>query len=381
MKIRPIVQKIFSTVEAYTAVETVRAQLAQSSYVVVTEATRYIGLLSTNDVVRSPRNLIIDCLQDKPPVDVDDLIENVLQLMKRMGCNVLPVFEKQEFYGVVLQSDIVDYLLEYKAELEQEAARKSVIYSQQTTGSSSLQAHLQSNSTPDAAQQSSLGMTDRGIVHDLRNLVGGLHGYMEIIAGRCEHDTELEGYLDTGIKCAQRAHKLCKQLLCGTELIDSPASTRIGPIIQEAVHTFFTYSSIEVKLLIDEGLCPVKAKAENVHRILSNLLINAREAIEGSGQIIVAACNLPSPAHLPGRHRVEISISDSGCGISPEFLDRIFEPEFSTKQHGAGLGLVACKQMLEAIGGSIEVESGKEQGTAVTVRLPATEDDQAGAVL
>lgn len=123
MRLRPLVQKLFEPVDPYATVVSVREQLINRSYVVVMDDTRYFGVLIPDDVVRSPHNVVIDCVRDKPRLTCDQSIEEALGVMRRTGDTVLPVFDGDVFFGVVLQSDITDHLLAYRAELERDVAR------------------------------------------------------------------------------------------------------------------------------------------------------------------------------------------------------------------------------------------------------------------
>jgi len=106
--------------------------------------------------------------------------------------------------------------------------------------------------------------------------------------------------------------------------------------------------------------------------VLLNLLVNARQAMPNGGRLILRLSH-DDPAGL-----VDLMVRDTGCGMPPEVLRRIFEPHFSTKagpdetgKGGSGLGLTSCREIVEAHRGRIRVESAAGKGTAITVRLPA----------
>jgi signal transduction histidine kinase len=120
---------------------------------------------------------------------------------------------------------------------------------------------------------------------------------------------------------------------------------------------------IEIETKLEPDLSPVKADPEKLRGALMNIIENGLQAINGKGKIIVGA----------DRDRngfVRIRIHDSGQGVPPEILPRLFEPYFSTKSGGSGLGLPIARKNIEEHGGRIEVQSKPGDGTTVTVMLP-----------
>lgn len=129
---------------------------------------------------------------------------------------------------------------------------------------------------------------------------------------------------------------------------------------------------IALEVALDEGLPQVQASASDLQRVLINLLVNARQATPEGGNVRVAL-------QLDAKSRdLILSIRDTGSGIPPEVLPRIFEPFFSTKsgpdasgKGGTGVGLSTCKEVIDSHGGRIRVESSVGKGTAFLIRLPS----------
>jgi signal transduction histidine kinase len=128
---------------------------------------------------------------------------------------------------------------------------------------------------------------------------------------------------------------------------------------------------IEVMVQADPDLPPVRAIGNQIQQVLLNLLTNARQAMDKGGQIVVKL------AHQPQDGTVTLAVRDYGCGMSPEVMRRIFEPYFSTKsgpdasgKGGTGLGLSACKEVIEHHQGRIRVDSTVGKGTQFTIFLP-----------
>jgi signal transduction histidine kinase len=118
---------------------------------------------------------------------------------------------------------------------------------------------------------------------------------------------------------------------------------------------------------IPEGLPRVSARGAEFKEVLLNLLENARAAIEENGSVVIEAVSVPS--------EVEVRVRDDGSGISDDLIGRIFEPRFSTRSAGAGLGLAIVRQLVESWGGSVIAESGRGDGTVIRLRLRAWESD------
>jgi signal transduction histidine kinase len=120
------------------------------------------------------------------------------------------------------------------------------------------------------------------------------------------------------------------------------------------------------------GVPPVHAIGNQIQQVLLNLLVNARQAMKNGGRLVIRTTSDPES------NSVELTVRDYGCGMTPEQLQRIFEPYYTTKagpdssgKGGTGLGLHACHQIVQAHGGRIRVESTPGRGTAFTVRLRA----------
>lgn len=125
---------------------------------------------------------------------------------------------------------------------------------------------------------------------------------------------------------------------------------------------------IETKIIQDGPLPPVMADRESLRSVFTNLVINAVEAIDGEGGSVSIKLSNAEP------HSVKVEISDSGCGIAPQDISKVFEPYFSTKETGTGLGLAIVKKAVDDHGGTISVASKEGSGTTFTIILPAKEN-------
>jgi signal transduction histidine kinase len=142
----------------------------------------------------------------------------------------------------------------------------------------------------------------------------------------------------------------------------STAQVDAGATLREAVALFGSHEEVQFSLRIEDGLPPVMADREELARAFANLLRNALQATRGS--IAVSAAG--------DSEGIRILISDTGVGIPPELLPRIFEPNFSTKTEGMGLGLAIVKKIIDDAGGTIMIESTPGEGTTVVITLPVS---------
>jgi signal transduction histidine kinase len=136
-------------------------------------------------------------------------------------------------------------------------------------------------------------------------------------------------------------------------------------LVAEVLAQIAPQTDVEVVMDFPEDLPLLSVDPGQVKQVLSNLMLNACQAMPGGGRLTVAA--------LGEQGRVRVSISDTGCGMSREEMSRIFEPLYSTKARGIGLGLSVTKNLVAANDGEIEVCSEPGRGSTFTVVLPAQE--------
>ena len=119
---------------------------------------------------------------------------------------------------------------------------------------------------------------------------------------------------------------------------------------------------IAVHLQLDADLPEISADPDLLHRALSNLVLNAIDAMAQGGELTIRTQTFSDG--------VELSVSDTGSGLTPEECERLFTPYYSTKQHGTGLGLAIVQSVVSDHGGRISVASTKEKGTTFRIELP-----------
>jgi signal transduction histidine kinase len=145
-------------------------------------------------------------------------------------------------------------------------------------------------------------------------------------------------------------------------------------VLIEDVLVLLDREMMKYRVQVEREFAPVPKVLANpgqIQQVLLNLMVNARQAMQGGGRLILRL------SHDAASGLVDLMVRDTGSGMTPEVMRRIFEPRFSTKsgpdetgKGGTGLGLTACKEIVEAHRGRIRVESGVGRGTAITIRLP-----------
>jgi two-component system cell cycle sensor histidine kinase/response regulator CckA len=225
-----------------------------------------------------------------------------------------------------------------------------------------------------------------GVAHDFNNMLTVIMGNCELLEMSMKGSPDCE-LVKQVLTAGRRAAELTGQLLAFARRGGfSPHVVDLHDTIRD-VHALLLHG-IDRKIEIEMDLCSevplVMADPAFLQTALLNLGINARDAMRDGGTITYRTCNvellekttLATGFELaPGRY-VEIAVSDTGCGISPELHERIFEPFFTTKEvgKGTGMGLAAVYGCAKRHGGSIEITSGSPSGSVFTLRLPETTD-------
>ena len=252
------------------------------------------------------------------------------------------------------------------------------------------QARLQSQLLQ-AQKMESIGHLTGGIAHDFNNLLGAMLGYAELLGiGRANEaplPARMQNYIAQILAAGNRAKELISQMLIFSRLNAVEASAvaspmLLQPMIKEVMHLLRSSipSTINVTCQVVDEHLQVRIQAVQLHQILMNLVINARDAVGEYGRIDVRA----DTDHLSGfcdachdnfsGNYVDITVSDTGSGIPEHLLTKIFDPFFTTKEvgKGTGMGLPVVHGIVHALQGHITLVSG-ETGTSIHILLPAAE--------
>ncbi len=235
-----------------------------------------------------------------------------------------------------------------------------------------------------AEKLESLGVAAGGIAHDFNNLLTAIIGNLSLALITLDPDDELSDRLTTAKKASLRAQELSQQLLTfakGGSPIKKAAS--VAQLIEETVSFSLRGSSIRSEFSVTDDLWPVEIDSGQISQVISNLTINAEQAMPAGGTLRVSCENyklVTETAALtplrPGNY-VKITVQDEGIGIPDEYLKKIFDPYFTTKPKGSGLGLATSYSIVKNHDGLISVESKPGAGAQFTIYLPASEKEVA----
>jgi signal transduction histidine kinase/ActR/RegA family two-component response regulator len=229
-----------------------------------------------------------------------------------------------------------------------------------------------------ARKLESLGVLAGGIAHDFNNFLTVVQGNLERAKAQLAHGEPVQDILEQTVTACQRAASLSSRLLTfakGGAPVRRVVS--VAKLIADAVDLAGAGSPVRIALHIAEDLRSAEVDPGQIGQVLHNILLNARQAMPEGGAVEVRAENvgpMDSPDPDP---RVRIAIRDHGCGIPADMLPRIFDPYFTTKAGGTGLGLATADAIVRKHGGHISVESKPGEGTAFTIELPASREEPA----
>ena len=234
-----------------------------------------------------------------------------------------------------------------------------------------------------ASKMEAMGTLTGGVAHDFNNIIQAIMGYNQImISGRASSDAEMS-YLKNIRELILRSRELVGQLLLFGRKADS--SSKVVNINEEIknMYNLFTKSiskMINVQTNLVENILPITADSNQIGQIVMNLVINARDALGDNGNITISTNNLIleentsiSGSNVPAGNYVQMSVSDTGCGMEKDLMQHIFEPFFTTKEagKGTGLGLSVVHGIVESHNGFIFCDSELNNGTTFTITLPA----------
>jgi hypothetical protein len=255
-----------------------------------------------------------------------------------------------------------------------------------------------------AGALAAVGSLAAGLAHEIGNPLGAVSGYVDILGkwgsgGAGETKEEQAEMLRRANKELERMDKILREFLdIARPTTDEPVRVDVNALIEETVLMFGHHSrgkGIDVRLELYEENLTVVTYEDKLRQVFTNLLLNAADAMDAKGVIVVESrpldvpstaasevnasevrvrkgdTNIASALERKTRKVVAITFKDSGCGISKQDLERVFDPFFTTKDpgKGTGLGLFISASMMKACGGTIEVTSEEGKGSTFTVIL------------
>jgi signal transduction histidine kinase len=224
----------------------------------------------------------------------------------------------------------------------------------------------------------SVGVLAGGIAHDFNNLLTAILNNVAVAQLRGSKGVGAEEALERAENATLRARHLTQQLLTFSK---GGAPVRevlaLPSLVEEATRFSLSGSGVDCEFLFPEELWPVEADEGQLTQVISNLVVNADHAVRGSGTIRVECSNVTVRPEdgLPldeGRY-VSLAVADNGMGIPREYLPKIFDPYFTTKKKGSGLGLSASYSIVKRHGGHITVDTRLNKGSSFHLFLPVYE--------
>ena len=239
-----------------------------------------------------------------------------------------------------------------------------------------------------AQKMEAIGQLAGGVAHDFNNLLQAIVGHTDLALSTLEPTHPACQDLDQVQRASDRAVSLTRQLLAFSRRQEiNPEVVNLNGIIEDVIKMLrrligeqitleLTLSSLPLTILADRGM---------IEQVLMNLCVNARDAISGPGTISISTFLVDSRgkrANHAGAPFVNLRVRDSGCGIAPEELEHVFEPFYTTKETGTGLGLATVYGIIRQHKGTVSVRSRPGAGTSFDIRLSratGTESTQPGS--
>ncbi|WP_051283906.1 PAS domain S-box protein [Desulforegula conservatrix] len=234
-----------------------------------------------------------------------------------------------------------------------------------------------------------IGALSGGIAHDFNNILFPLIGFSDILQQDLPADSHLQDYVSEILTASFRAKELVKQILAFSRQSKAGKTVlRIQNILGEVVRFSRATlpSTITVRTFINTKCRPVLADSTQIHQIAMNLVTNALHAMEENGGVLTIALDeiqmdneLSSNLSIESGLYIRMAVSDTGCGIAPAIQGRIFDPYFTTKDKGTGIGLAVVHGIVKSHGGNIELQSTKGEGTSFVIYFPCLMEDRKDA--
>ena len=225
-----------------------------------------------------------------------------------------------------------------------------------------------------------------GIAHDFNNILTGVLGHLSLFMYSLPDNFSGIVHVEDAQQSVLAARRLVGQL---SLMSKGGAPVRVTASVKEVIRASseisVTGSSCRLVTNISDDLWNVVCDINQISQVFQNIAINAVQAMPAGGTITVEAINQKvsrkDDLPLPSGKYIRVSVKDEGIGIPTEYLDRLFDPYFTTKQNGSGLGLSIVYSIVNRHGGHVDISSGHGSGSVVTVWLPASVDKPAGSVV
>ncbi|MBN1141144.1 MAG: PAS domain-containing protein [Deltaproteobacteria bacterium] len=223
-----------------------------------------------------------------------------------------------------------------------------------------------------------LGVLAAGLAHEIKNPLGGIKGAAQLLDRELEESSALRDFTRLIIREAERVNGIIEELMdlarprpARMEEVQLARLLNDVVLLQRQAHRD---REVTILLDLDPSIPPIRGDENHLTQMLVNLIKNAAEAVGPGGQVEVVCrvshdFNFATPGNLPGPVIV-IEVKDNGPGLSPEEIERVFTPFYSTKAKGSGLGLAICQKIAEEHGALLKISSEARRGSVFSVTLP-----------
>ncbi len=299
----------------------------------------------------------------RPPEDVPALLENVSQVTK--GLDEAGVWRHRKKDGTVIDVEITSHTLTFAGR------RAEIVLAHDVTERRKMETELLK-----AQKLESLGVLAGGLAHDFNNLLTAIMGNISLAKLHSRAGDGVSERLHEAEKASFRARDLTQQLLTFAKGgVPVKRTVSLAGIIKEAAGFALRGSRSIYEFSLPLDLCAVEADEGQMSQVIHNLIINADQAMPAGGKVDMRCENvIIGPGDglpLKAGTYVKLSVQDQGIGIPREHFTRIFDPYFTTKQKGSGLGLATTYSIVKRHDGHITVESELGIGTVFHVYIPA----------
>lgn len=218
----------------------------------------------------------------------------------------------------------------------------------------------------EAAHLAAVGRLAGSVAHEVRNPLSALRGLVQFLAKGREPGSKEAEYASVAVSEVDRLERVVSGLLEYTR----PRQPRRFPLdLAESLRGTLDLMAddpraqgVTMDMEVPPDLPPVQADPDQVRQVLVNLLVNALEALDGRGRLLIQA--------QAKKDRVEVKVSDSGPGLPPGDPQQVFDPFFSTRERGTGLGLAIARRIAQAHGGDLKAANAPQGGALFTLTLP-----------
>ena len=218
-----------------------------------------------------------------------------------------------------------------------------------------------------------IGQLAGGVAHDLRNPLGAINNAIYYLKKKlgpsdiAQSNPRISQFLQIAEEEVEHSNQIISDLMTFTRVdVSSLSATNLAEAVDNALSTMEIHDNVRIVKQLDPHLPEVMADGEQLYRVFINLANNAQDAMADGGELTINTRRVDGYA--------EVGFQDTGSGISEDVMKKIFEPLFTTKTKGTGLGLAVCQQIVMKHSGSIQASSTPGEGSTFTVKLPLNTD-------